>query len=42
MRQYIIAGILPFNIIKGLAMSIVFMLLFTKMNPWIKKQASYN
>ncbi|WP_071396959.1 ECF transporter S component [Bacillus tuaregi] len=42
MRQYIVAGILPFNLIKGLAMSIVFMLLFTKMGTWLKKQASYN
>jgi len=41
-RQYIVAGILPFNLIKGLAMSIVFMLLFTKMGTWLKKQASYN
>lgn len=41
-RQYIVAGILPFNLIKGLAMSLVFMVLFTKMGTWMKKQASYN
>ncbi|WP_338451759.1 ECF transporter S component [Niallia oryzisoli] len=41
-RQYIVAGILPFNLIKGLAMSLVFMILFTKMGTWLKKQASYN
>ena len=41
-RQYIVAGVLPFNIIKGIAMSLVFMLLFKKMKPWINKQASYN
>ncbi len=39
-RQYIVAGILPFNFIKGLAMSIVFMLLFTRMGTWFKKQRS--
>ena len=41
-RQYIVAGILPFNLVKGVAMSIVFMLLFTKMGTWLNKQASYN
>jgi len=40
-RQYIVAGILPFNLIKGLAMSLVFMLLFTKMGTWLNKQTSY-
>jgi riboflavin transporter len=41
-RQYIVAGILPFNLVKGVAMSIVFMLLFAKMGTWLNKQASYN
>jgi riboflavin transporter len=41
-RQYIVAGILPFNLVKGIAMSIVFMLLFSKMGTWLNKQASYN
>lgn len=42
-RQYIVAGIFPFNIVKGIAMSIIFMFLFTKMGTWIKKQqATYN
>jgi riboflavin transporter FmnP len=40
--QYIVAGILPFNLVKGVAMSIVFMLLFAKMGTWLNKQASYN
>ncbi len=40
MRQYIVTGILPFNIVKGLLMSIVFMLLFTKLRPWLNKQSS--
>lgn len=39
-RQYIVASILPFNFIKGIAMSVVFMLLFAKMGGWLNKQAS--
>lgn len=37
-RQMIVAGILPFNIVKGILMSIVFMLLFSRMGTWIGKQ----
>ncbi|WP_077213839.1 ECF transporter S component [Bacillus dakarensis] len=37
-RQMIVAGILPFNIIKGALISILFMLLFTRMSTWIGKQ----
>lgn len=40
-RQMIIAGILPFNIVKGLVVSIVFMLLFARLGTWINKQTSY-
>lgn len=40
-RQMIVAGILPFNIVKGALVSIVFMLLFRRMGTWIGKQASY-
>nr|WP_295971752.1 ECF transporter S component [uncultured Bacillus sp.] len=40
MRQSIVTGILPFNIIKGFIMSVVFMLLFTKLRPWLNKKAS--
>lgn len=39
MRQYIVASILPFNIIKGLIMSLVFLLLFAKLRPWLNKKA---
>lgn len=38
MRQLIVTGILPFNVIKGILMSAIFMLLFAKMQPWINKQ----
>lgn len=40
-RQMIVAGILPFNIVKGVIISIVFMLLFAKMGAWIAKQRTY-
>lgn len=37
-RQMVVVGILPFNIVKGIIISIVFMLLFVRMNTWIGKQ----
>ena len=37
-RSYIVAGVLPFNVIKGIVMSLAFMLLFSKMGTWIQKQ----
>jgi riboflavin transporter len=40
-RQFIVAGILPFNIVKGLLMSIVFMLMFTRMKTWIERQQTF-
>lgn len=40
-RQMVVAGILPFNILKGIIISIVFMLLFIRMNTWIGKQRAY-
>ncbi|QED48471.1 ECF transporter S component [Cytobacillus dafuensis] len=40
MRTMIIKGILPFNIIKGLIITTVFMLIFARMNTWISKQKS--
>jgi riboflavin transporter FmnP len=39
-RQMIVTAILPFNVVKGIIMSAVFFLLFTRMKPWIAKQAS--
>ncbi|MGE8204369.1 ECF transporter S component [Heyndrickxia sp. NPDC080065] len=41
-KEYIIAGILPFNIIKGIIVSIIFMLLFSRMQNWINKQSIIN
>lgn len=37
-RSYIVAGVLPFNIVKGIVMSLVFLFLFSKMGRWIQKQ----
>ncbi|WP_210365569.1 ECF transporter S component [Bacillus sp. REN3] len=39
-RAYIVSGILPFNIAKGILMSIVFMLMFTRLKTWIERQHS--
>ncbi|CAM3985643.1 ECF transporter S component [Mesobacillus thioparans] len=40
-KQFIVAGILPFNFVKGLLMSVVFMLMFTRMKTWIERQQNY-
>jgi riboflavin transporter FmnP len=37
-RKLVVTGILPFNIIKGIIMSAMFMLLFARMQKWISKQ----
>ncbi|MBT2642094.1 ECF transporter S component [Bacillus sp. ISL-41] len=37
-RAMIVAGILPFNFVKGLLMSVIFMLIFTRMKTWIERQ----
>ncbi|MGM0776748.1 MAG: ECF transporter S component [Bacillota bacterium] len=39
MRTMIVTGILPFNILKGIIISIVFMLIFARMRTWVEKQA---
>jgi riboflavin transporter len=40
-RTVVVTAILPFNIIKGLLITLVFMLIFSRMSPWINKQSSY-
>ncbi|MDE3839439.1 riboflavin transporter FmnP [Bacillus methanolicus] len=40
-RQLIVTAILPFNIVKGLLLSIVFMLIFSRLQSWIGKQKVY-
>lgn len=37
MRNVVVPGILPFNIVKGVIMSVIFMLMFIKMQAWINK-----
>ncbi|MFP3321952.1 ECF transporter S component [Planococcus sp. SIMBA_160] len=37
----IVLGILPFNLIKGLALTTVVLLIFGSMHTWIEKQRSY-
>jgi riboflavin transporter FmnP len=38
LRQFVVSFILPFNLIKGVIVSTLFMLVFIKMNSWINKQ----
>jgi riboflavin transporter len=40
-RAMIVAGILPFNFVKGLLMSVIFMLIFTRMKTWIERQQTF-
>ncbi|PKG24154.1 ECF transporter S component [Niallia nealsonii] len=39
-RQYVVSLILPFNLLKGVIISVLFMLVFSKMRAWIMKQQS--
>lgn len=41
-RQMIVTAILPFNLLKGLIISVVFMLLFARMGTWMNKQNLQN
>lgn len=38
LRNTIVAGILPFNLVKGVLLTVVFLLLFKVMDKWIIKQ----
>lgn len=38
LRDYIIAGVVPFNIIKGIIISIAFLIVIPKLRPWLEKQ----
>ncbi|KWW11379.1 riboflavin transporter FmnP [Peribacillus simplex] len=40
-RKLVTAAILPFNVIKGLLITSVFMLLFIKLQTWVNKQTIY-
>ncbi|MFD3446147.1 ECF transporter S component [Microbacteriaceae bacterium 4G12] len=39
-RQVIVTGILPFNIIKGIIVTIVFILLFSRLKVWLQTKMS--
>ncbi|MFY0757772.1 ECF transporter S component [Metabacillus dongyingensis] len=41
LRALIAAGILPFNLIKGIVMGIVFMAIFAKLKTWVHAQSDY-
>ncbi|MBS4209724.1 ECF transporter S component [Bacillus sp. FJAT-50079] len=41
LRQLVVAAILPFNLIKGLIVAVIFILLYNRMKGWIDKQLSY-
>lgn len=41
-REYILLGVVPFNLIKGVLISIVFAVLYAKLKPWIlRNQSAY-
>lgn len=40
-KAMIVAGILPFNFVKGILMSVIFMLMFTRMKTWIERQQTF-
>lgn len=38
MMKYVAIGILPFNLVKGIIVSTVFLVLYTKLLPWLSKK----
>ncbi|WP_445492148.1 ECF transporter S component [Niallia sp. 03133] len=40
-KENVVQFILPFNILKGVLISVVFMLIYTKMSSWLHKQIQY-
>ncbi|WP_042457983.1 ECF transporter S component [Neobacillus dielmonensis] len=40
MRNLVVPAVLPFNLIKGIVMSLIFMLLFVRMQAWINKHTT--
>lgn len=38
LKTAVVAGILPFNIVKGVIITIVFTFIFTKLKPWIEQK----
>ena len=42
LRELIFAGIVPFNIVKGLLLGIVFLVIEPRLKPWIVKNAVFH
>jgi len=41
LRQLVVAAILPFNIIKGMIITVIFLLVYSRLRGWIDRQAVY-
>ncbi|KAB7672901.1 ECF transporter S component [Bacillus sp. B1-b2] len=41
LKNTIVTAIIPFNLLKGTIISVLFVLIFSKMNTWIMKQMQY-
>lgn len=41
LRQLVVVAILPFNIIKGLLVTVIFLLIYSRMKEWLNKQIAY-
>ena len=42
LRTYLIAGVLPFNLLKGIIVSVVFASVMPKLKPWLVRQRKMN
>ncbi|MBM7694734.1 riboflavin transporter FmnP [Peribacillus deserti] len=40
-KQMVVSFIFPFNLVKGFLITVVFMLLFVRLNSWLEKQTVY-
>lgn len=40
-RSMVVAGILPFNIVKGILVAIIFVLLYSRLEKWLNKQIAF-
>jgi riboflavin transporter len=40
-RQMVVSAILPFNLVKGLIVTGIFMIIYVRLHSWIGKQATY-
>lgn len=38
LAKYVVIGVVPFNLLKGAMVSVVFLLLYSKLLPWLKKK----